>query len=556
MIVNLLRRARRAGIDCLVVLVTALALAALVAGAAGSAALAADDAGFVPIFNGTSLDGWEGKPEFWSVQDGVIVGQNTAENPTKGNTFLIWRQGNLDDFELELKYRITGTGGNSGIQYRSKDYGDFVVGGYQGDFEVGTNYSGIMYEEKGRGILANRGERVSIAADGTKTAGEPIGKTEDLQKTIKQGDWNVYRIVAKGPKLQHFINGQLMSELVDEQVGKRAGEGILALQLHAGPPMKVEFKDIHLKRLKLADGRKKLVLVAGKQSHGPGEHEHRAGTLLAEKCLDTAFETGATGPQLVTATYAGGWPTDPTAFDNADAIFFFADGGGGHPVLQSSRLAQIDALAKRGVGIACLHYAVEVPKEKGGPEFLNWMGGYFEPNWSVNPHWTLAKTEIAEGHPITRGVRPFETKDEWYYHMRFREPMAGVTAILSAVPPDDTRERPDGPHSNNPAVRGGKGSREVLAWAYERPEGGRGFGCTGAHFHTNWSNDDFRKMMLNALVWTAGLDVPAEGVASTVTNEDMVANLDDKQPKPAAAKPEPAKQPETGKAVPPAPAKI
>jgi hypothetical protein len=96
----------------------------------------------------------------------------------------------------------------------------------------------------------------------------------------------------------------------------------------------------------------------------------------------------------------------------------------------------------------------------------------------------------------------------------------------------------------------------VLAWAYERPEGGRGFGCTGAHFHTNWSNDDFRKMMLNALVWTAGLDVPADGVASTVTDEDMVANLDDKQPKPAPAKPEPAKQPETGKAVPPAPAKI
>jgi type 1 glutamine amidotransferase len=255
----------------------------------------------------------------------------------------------------------------------------------------------------------------------------------------------------------------------------------------------------------------------------------------------------------VTATYTGGWPTDPTAFDNADAIFFFADGGGGHPVLQSNRLAQIDALAKRGVGIACLHYAVEVPKEKGGPEFLNWMGGYFEPHWSVNPHWTLAKTEIAQGHPITRGVKPFETNDEWYYHMRFREPMTGVTAILSAVPPDATRERPDGPHSNNPAVRAakGKGEREVLAWAYERPEGGRGFGCTGAHFHRNWANDDFRRMMLNALVWTAGLEVPADGVVSAVTAEEMAANLDDKAPKPKPA----AKQPEPAKAVPAVPAK-
>jgi hypothetical protein len=513
--------------------------------------LAADDAaGVVPIFNGTSLEGWEGKPEFWSVKDGVIVGETTAEKPTKGNTFLIWRQGTVDDFELALSYRITG--GNSGIQYRSKDLGDSVVGGYQGDFEAGTTYSGILYEERGRGILAKRGERVTIAADGAKTMGEPIGKTEDLQKAIKQGEWNEYRIVAKGPKLQHFINGQLMSETVDEQEGKRAAEGILALQLHAGPPMKVEFKDIRLKRTKLADGRKKLVLVAGRPSHGPGDHEFRAGCMLLEKCLDAAAATG--GPKLVTATHTGGWPTDPTAFDNADAIFFFADGGAGHPVLQSSRLAQIDALAKRGVGVACLHYAVEVPKEKGGPEFLTWMGGYFEPHWSVNPHWTLAKTELAQGHPITRGVKPFETNDEWYYHMRFREPMNGVTAILSAVPPDNTRERPDGPHSNNPAVRAGKGSREVLAWAYERPDGGRGFGCTGAHFHRNWSNDDFRRLMLNALVWTAGLDVPAEGVVSAVTTEDLAANLDDKPAK-QAPKPQPAKQPAAGAPVPAAPAK-
>ena len=561
MIVNLVRRACHAchvrrvrmsiigimgimGIMGTQVLMATLAMLTMLNGAV---VVAADDAGYVPIFNGTSLDGWEGKAGFWSVKEGVIVGETTAENPTKGNTFLIWRQGNVDDFDLTLKYRITG--GNSGIQYRSKDLGDLVVGGYQADFEAGTTYSGIMYEEKGRGILAQRGERVSIAGDGTKTVGEPIGKTEDLQKTIKPGEWNDYRIVAQGPKLSHFINGQLMSETVDEQVGKRAAEGVLSLQLHAGPSMKVEFKDIHLKRLKLADGRKKLVLVAGNPSHGPGQHEHRAGTLLAEKCLDATFPAGTMGPQLITATYSGGWPTDPTAFNNADAVFFFADGGNGHPVLQSNRLAQIDALAKRGVGVACLHYAVEVPKEKGGPEFLNWMGGYFEPHWSVNPHWTLAKTELAQGHPISRGVKPFETNDEWYYHMRFREPMTGVTPILSAVPPDVTRDRPDGAHSNNPAVRAGKGSREVLAWAYERPEGGRGFGCTGAHFHKNWANEDFRRMMLNGLVWTAGLEVPVEGVASTVSAEDMAANLDDKAPKtpaapeeakPAASKPVPA----------------
>jgi hypothetical protein len=484
-------------------------------------ATAAD--GFVSLFDGKSLAGWEGNPAFWRVEDGAIVGQTTPENPTKGNTFLIWRQGLVDDFELEFTYRLTG--GNSGLQYRSKDFGDFVVGGYQADFEAGTKYSGIVYEERGRGILAERGQRVTITPEGQKVPGEPIATAEALQEKIKSADWNTFRVVARGNRLQHFINGQLMSETVDEQPDKRRMEGVLALQVHVGPPMKLEVKDIRLKRLKLSDGRKKLVLAAGRPSHPPGEHEFRAGCLLAEKCLDDA------GLPLVTAVYSGGWPEDPTAFDNADAVFFFADGGDGHPVIQSNRLAQIDALAKRGVGVACLHYAVEVPKEKGGSEFLNWLGGYFEKDWSVNPHWKLEKPELAQGHPITRGVKPFQTQDEWYYHLRFRDPRQGVTTILTGVPPDATRERPDGPHSNNPTVRAAKGSREVLAWACERPDGGRGFGCTGAHFHRNWANDDFRRLMLNALVWTSGLDVPPAGVQSGVTPDDMAATLDDKAPK-------------------------
>ncbi len=516
-----------------------------------TAALAADpeDAAedFVPLFNGTSLEGWEGKPEFWRVEDGAIVGETTVENPTKGNTFLIWRQGELDDFELRLQFRLRNN--NSGVQYRSRDLGDAVVGGYQADIaEEKSPYCGILYEEKGRGILAKRGERITIAADGTKTTGEPLGTAEELGKAIRHGDWNDYQIVARGNRLQHIINGQLMSETIDEQPEKRSMQGILALQLHAGPPMKVEFKDIRLKRLRLADGRKKLVLLAGRPSHPPGMHEFRAGCLLLKKCLDAAM------PELVTAVYDNGWPTDPTAFDNADAILMFADGGKGHPVVQSNRLAQIDALAQRGVGIACLHYGVEVPKEKGGPEFLSWIGGYFETNWSVNPHWMLAHTELATAHPICRGVKPFETNDEWYYHMRFREPSDAVTPILTAVPPDVTRERPDGPHSNNSTVRANKGAREVLAWACQRPDGGRGFGCTGAHFHANWGDEDFRRLMLNALVWTAGLEVPAEGVASSVSPEELAANLDSKpapkpkaNPTPSAEKPAtaPAKLPAT-----------
>ena len=490
----------------------------------------ANDAGFVPIFDGRTLDGWEGRPEFWRVEDGAIVGETTADNPTKGNTFLIWRQGKVDDFELRLSFRLRNH--NSGIQYRSRDLGDFVVGGYQADIaETKQPYSGILYEEKRRGILAKRGERITVTAEGKKQPGEAIGTAAELGKAVEAGAWNDYSIVAKGNRLQHFINGQLMSETVDEQVEKRAMQGVLALQLHAGPPMKVEFKNIRLKRLKLADGRKKLVLLAGRASHGRGAHEFRAGCLLFKNCLDAALRD-----QLVTAVYANGWPDDPTAFANADGILMFADGGRGHPVVQRNRLAQIDTLARRGVGIACLHYGVEVPKEKGGPEFLNWIGGYFETNWSVNPTWMLAATELAAEHPICRSVEPFAINDEWYYHMRFREPADRVTPILTAIPPDSTRERRDGPHSNNPTVRANKGGREVLAWAYERPDGGRGFGCTGGHFHKNWANDQFRKLMLNALVWTTGLEVPAAGVPSTVSQEELAANLDP-QPTPRQKKP-------------------
>ena len=135
---------------------------------------------------------------------------------------------------------------------------------------------------------------------------------------------------------------------------------------------------------------------------------------------------------------------------------------------------------------------------------------------------------LAKDHPITRGVKPFEIPDEWYYHMRFPEDMKGVTPILSAIPPDSTRNGRDDPHGGNPVVRAGKGNVEVLSWAFERPDGGRGYGFTGGHYHHNWGNDDYRKLMLNAILWVAKAEVPADGVESTVTPEDLKANLDKK----------------------------
>jgi hypothetical protein len=229
-------------------------------------------------------------------------------------------------------------------------------------------------------------------------------------------------------------------------------------------------------------------------------------------------------PEVYATTYLNGWPKDATACDNADAIAVFCDGGGGHVAMK--HLEEVDALAKRGVGIAMLHYAVEVPKGKPGNSMLNWTGGYFETFWSVNPHFNGEFKELPE-HPITRGVKPFFMDDEWYYHMRFVDGLENVTPILTAVPPDSTRKRRDGAHSNNKYVRARMGMPEHVAWAYERPGGGRGFGFTGGHWHWSWASDDFRKLVLNSLVWIAGVDVPASGVPSeTPTIKELEANQD------------------------------
>lgn len=203
------------------------------------------------LFNGKDLSGWEGKPQFWSVKDGAIVGRTTKETPTKGNTFLVWKGGEVDDFELHVTYRITA--GNSGIQYRSKDLKNFVVGGYQGDFEFGTTYSGILYDESGgaggRGIMAARGEKVVWGEDCKKQVVGKVGDSKEIQSKIKQGEWNDYVIIAKGKHLVHKINGITTVDVTDE-CAKGPASGIVALQLHAGEPMMVEFKSIRLKKLK------------------------------------------------------------------------------------------------------------------------------------------------------------------------------------------------------------------------------------------------------------------------------------------------------------------
>jgi hypothetical protein len=487
-----------------------------------SAAIAADEDGFRPIFDGRTLDGWKApNMSYWSVQDGAITGQSTEQNPVKDNQFLVWQLGELDDFELKLKYRIMGTpSANSGVQVRSHFDRDGHVAGYQADIDKAGQWAGALYDERGRGVLATRGQKTIIDADSKKTS-TSIGDSDALMANINKDGWNEYHIEALGSTITLSINGKVTAEVVDHDKKDRDRSGVLALQLHVGPPMKVQFKDIQLKRLKMCQC-KKLVMVAGPRSHDYGAHEHNAGWLLLAKMLNENM------PGIQAEVYTNGWPKDPTAFDNADAIAFYCDGGGGHVVMP--HLEQVDKLAKKGVGIACYHYGVEVPKGKPGDYLLNWIGGYFETFWSVNPHWEADFKELPK-HPITRGVKPFTINDEWYYHMRFVEDMKNVTPILTAIPPDSTRRGRDDAHGGNPTVRARMGMPEHVAWAYERPDGVRGFGFTGGHWHWAWANDNFRKLVLNSLVWITGAEVPPDGVPSkTPTAEELEANQDYEPP--------------------------
>lgn len=250
-----------------------------------------------------------------------------------------------------------------------------------------------------------------------------------------------------------------------------------------------------------------VLLVAGPDSHGWGAHEHRAGVQLLADALN------ASGLGVRAAVHQGSWPEDPAVLGSPKAIVIYCDGDGGHVL--HGHVDAATSLYRKGVSLVCLHYALEVGEDTLGPLFLDWLGGYFEVDWSVNPTWTPERAVLSE-HPVCRGVGTIEITDEWYYHMRFRPGMAGVTAVLSAVPPVTSLSSEDGPRSGNATVREavGRGVPQHLAWATQNVNGTRGFGFTGGHFHRNWADDNVRKLVLNGIVWAAGVPVPAGGVAS------------------------------------------
>jgi hypothetical protein len=257
---------------------------------------------------------------------------------------------------------------------------------------------------------------------------------------------------------------------------------------------------------------KQILIVAGRQSHGPGDHEFFAGSAILMTLLKQT-------PGVFPIMARDGWPKNEKLFEKADCIVMYMDGGGGHPAIANSERSKlIQKQLDRGAGWVNIHYAVEYPA-KVGETVKGWLGGYYETGFSFNPHWD-AEIRSLPTHPITRGVKPFSLRDEWYYNMRFVDDMKGITPILQALPPDGTR--------GTPAAKARKGEIETMAWAFERKDSGRSFGFTGGHFHRNWADEDFRRVVVNAILWATKIDVPESGAKVDFDPADLNKNLDRK----------------------------
>ncbi len=258
----------------------------------------------------------------------------------------------------------------------------------------------------------------------------------------------------------------------------------------------------------------KIVLVAGKASHGPGDHEYFAGMALLMKMLR---QTPGVAPVMV----RDGWPKNEKILEGAKSVVFFSDGGGRHPLTEGSRMDLLQKEIDRGCGFASLHYGVNYAKQHGD-RINGWLGGHIEGGYSASlaKKWTADFKAIPE-HPATRGLKPFTLLDEWYYCVKFVPDLNGVTPLLQAVPPENTRDSEE--------AKKHPGREEIVAWAFDRPGGGRSFGYTGGHLHKNWGDESARRLVVNGLLWTAKVEVPAGGARVELKPEELNLHLDDKR---------------------------
>ncbi len=268
----------------------------------------------------------------------------------------------------------------------------------------------------------------------------------------------------------------------------------------------------------------RVLMLAGEPSHGYGMHEHAAGLRVLADSLRHAS-------RRITTEIIQGWPSHIESVQNADAVVIYCDGKENHLAFEASKRHQIAEVLTSGGGLVAIHYATEMLNDESGDHWRDLLGGHFETNYSVNPHW-VAEFESFETHPSNHGLEPFRIKDEWYFNMRFSK-KGKLTPVLRAIAPESTMSRPDGDHSGNPFARKSvaAGELQTVAWAFEPDIGGRSFGFTGGHNHWNWSDRNQILLLTNAIRWAAGEEIESSGAtALTPAIESLIKSQDEPIP--------------------------